>query len=151
MGDVSIRRSGFMLPKGFVSGLVCSASLRRLALLAKSSNIRLGTDGGCALSFGERLADCMFKMTLLQFLRHLHEGWVLGALALSRSGGDCGGGGGKKAADREVLRSHLLIERFLRCLRFSRPAVPHALSLVRGPLRRRPRRLFTAGTGATHV
>ena len=42
-------RSELMLPRGFVSGLVSSASLRRLPLFAKRSNIRLGADGACAL------------------------------------------------------------------------------------------------------
>ena len=51
----------------------------------------------------------------------------------------------ENAADRKVLRSHLLMQRFLRCLRLHRPAVPSALP--RGLLLRGLRQFFT-GTGA---
>lgn len=85
------------------------------------------------------------KMTLLQFLRDLHEAgsWARaerqGRRQLWRQWRR------KTAAERKVLRSHLLMQRFLRCLRFHRPAV--ASALPRGLLLRGLRHFFTR-TGA---
>ena len=79
-------------------------------------------------------------MTLLQFLRYIHEAGSWARAERQERRQLWRQWRRENAADRKVLRSHLLMQRFRRCLRFHRRAV--ASALPRGLLLRGLRHFF---------